>query len=64
VAELSVAKSGNPRALNEIRRILGPQETLAAAILRADTGWGRPSSGSSIRLRTPNGRSEMLNFEC
>ena len=27
----------NPRALNEIRRILGPQETLAAATLWADT---------------------------
>ncbi|HEY6616515.1 MAG TPA: hypothetical protein VIZ32_18415, partial [Vicinamibacterales bacterium] len=28
VAELQLQQSGKPRALNEIRRILGPQETL------------------------------------
>ena len=37
VAELQLQQSGKPRALNEIRRILGPQETLAAATLWADT---------------------------
>jgi len=37
VAELYLQQSGNPRALNEIRRILRPQETLAAATLWADT---------------------------
>jgi hypothetical protein len=37
VAELQLQQSGKPRALNEIRRILRPQETLAAAALWADT---------------------------